>query len=132
MSHFTRVKVRIRSREHLIAALKNLGYRVKEDADVRGWRGNTTRADVVVRMADGYDIGFVRNSRGEDYQAVADWTMSGTDQEQFVNSVQQEYALVSAEAAARKSGWVDLRRERQKDGSVLLIGRRMPGPRSGF
>lgn len=132
MSHFTRVKVRIRNREQLIAALKNLGHEVEEKSEVRGWRGNTTTADVVVRMPDGYDVGFVRSSRGEDYQAVADWTMSGLNQEAFLNSMQQEYALIGAENAARKSGWTNLRRERQEDGTILLVGRRTRGLSGGF
>lgn len=127
MSHFTRVKVRVRNREQLVQALRSLGHKVEENADVRGWRGNRTRADVVVRMSGDYDVGFVRAAKGEDYQAVADWSMAQIDQQSFINSVQQEYALAGAEAAAKKSGWTNLKRERQADGTVIITGRRIPG-----
>lgn len=132
MSHFTRVKVRVRNREFLIQALRNLGYTVEEGAEVRGWRGQRTTAEIVVRMKGEYDVGFVRSSRGEDYQAVADWMMAGLDQEAFVQSVQQEYALVGAEKAARKSGWTKLWRETQPDGTVVIMGRRSLSASAGY
>lgn len=127
MSHFTRVRTKVKNREQLIQALENLGYTVEERAEVRGWRGRTERADVVVRLEGKYDIGFKRANRQQAFEVVADWFGVSLEQDAFTNAVQQEYALVGAEVQARKAGWSNLKRHRQEDGTVVLRGRRVAG-----
>lgn len=124
MSHFTRVRTRLTDHDVLVQALRNLGYAVERRASVRGWRGQTLAADIVVRGTNGYDIGFVATQNG--FEAVADWSGISEEQEVFIGRIRQEYALLKAESAARRAGWVNLRRIRQDDGAVVLAGD--PGP----
>lgn len=124
MSHFTRVRTQLLDQDGLVRALRNLGYAVERQAMVRGWNGQTTPADIVVRGASGYDIGFVRTKAG--FEVVADWSGIPEDRTAFLGRVRQEYALLKAEDAARRAGWVNLRRQRREDGAVILIGD--PGP----
>ena len=47
MSHFTRIRTQIRNIGTLQRALEDLGYDVAQDAQVRGYRGAQTKADLV-------------------------------------------------------------------------------------
>ena len=59
MSHFSTVKTQLRKREPLLRALSDLGYNPKEEETlVRGFRGQTVKAEVAVAMNKGGDIGF--------------------------------------------------------------------------
>jgi hypothetical protein len=67
MSHFTTIKVQIKNGELLHQVLEELGYQVECNVQVRGYRGDKTNAEYVIRQSNGYDLGFRRS--GEDY----DW-----------------------------------------------------------
>ena len=71
MSHFTTIKVQIKNGETLHQTLQELGYNVESNKKVRGYQGNKTDAEYVIRQANGYDLGFRRN--GENYELVADF-----------------------------------------------------------
>ena len=60
MSHFVKIKTSIREREHLIQALRDLGYTVEEGQNltIQGDSGKTELAAIVVRTGSGYDVGF--------------------------------------------------------------------------
>ncbi len=75
MSHFTKVKTVIRDREFLCEALRQLHHEFREGENlvVRGYRGGTERADVVVDTGCQYDVGFQRQA-DQTYAAVADWS----------------------------------------------------------
>ena len=71
MSHFTTIKVQIKNGELLHQVLEELGYQVESNVQVRGYRGDKTNAEYVIRQSNGYDLGFRRS--GEDYELVADF-----------------------------------------------------------
>ena len=73
-------------------------------------------------MSRSYDIGFTRQAAEEPYAIVADWMGTGIGPDQFKLSVEREYALVGAEAGARKDGWRNLTRETQADGTIVISG----------
>ena len=54
MSHFTRLKTRIRDIEALMSCLREMGYRVEKGGTIGGFEGKRA-VDVAVRMAQGYD-----------------------------------------------------------------------------
>lgn len=70
MSHFTTLQVQIKDADLLEETLKELGYAVQRDTSLRGYLWNRTRADLVIRQKNGFDIGFRRN--GDHYELVAD------------------------------------------------------------
>ena len=88
MSHFTTIKVQIKNGEILHQTLQELGYTVECNKKVRGYAGNKTNAEYVVRQDNGYDLGFRRN--GEMYELVADFWGAKIDQKSFVNSISKE------------------------------------------
>lgn len=98
MSHFVRIRTRLREREALVAALKEMRVLVHEGERlrVRGWEDNREVAEVVVDTGTGYDIGFRRRRGESEYECVADWwgieAGSGFRQEAFLQQLNQQYA----------------------------------------
>jgi hypothetical protein len=64
MSHFTTIKVQIKQGEVLLQVLRELGYQVEQNTQVRGYMGDKTNAEYVIRQANGYDLGFRENGEG--------------------------------------------------------------------
>jgi hypothetical protein len=132
LSHFTKISTQFKHAEHLMAALRALGYKLELNAFVRGWRGISTRAELVVVRPNGFDIGFQRTPEGS-YEIVADWygvdvpTQTPRDQRQdaFVRALRQEYSAIAAEAGLRKAGVTGIRREQRPDGTIVVLGQKI-------
>lgn len=74
MSHFTKLdKADITDPKAFVAAAQELGFdgKVEEDTQLRGFDGNTLKADVAIRCKK-YDLGIVKNERGR-YDMIADF-----------------------------------------------------------
>ena len=68
MSHFSTVKTQLRKKEFLKQALIDLGYIPNHGVNiVRGYRGQTVKAEMAVNMPNGGDIGFRWNSNTQSY-----------------------------------------------------------------
>jgi Protein of unknown function (DUF1257) len=124
MSHFTRIKTRLVEKDYLVAALKDSGAPFEEGGKaVRGWRGNSANAEIVVTSpVSGYDIGFFKN--GESYEAVADWTVIGGRTGEFMEKLNQRYAYHATRAKLEAQGFA-FAEEEQKDGRIRLVARRV-------
>ncbi|WP_017304767.1 DUF1257 domain-containing protein [Spirulina subsalsa] len=122
MSHFTTIKVQIKNGEVLQEVLQELGYRVEENAEVRGYKGMTTQADYVIRQSNRYDLGFRRN--GDNYELIADFWGSQINQQEFLNRVNQKYAHKTLLATVQEQGFQVEEQETLEDGTVrVLVGR---------
>ena len=122
MSHFTTIKVQIKNGEILHQTLKELGYNVESNKKVRGYQGNKTDAEYVIRQANGYDLGFRRN--GENYDLVADFWGARIDEKAFVNTIMQKYAHKTLMASVNEQGFNIEEEEVLKDGTVrVVVGR---------
>ncbi|PHJ56280.1 hypothetical protein VF14_26150 [Nostoc linckia z18] len=122
MSHFTTIKVQIKRGEILHEVLQELGYQVESNTNVRGYRGDTTQAEYVIRQKNGYDLGFRRN--GESYEIVADFWGAKINQQQFVNSISQKYAHKTLMATVQEQGFNVEDEEVLADGTVrVVVGR---------
>ena len=122
MSHFTTIKVQIKNGEILHQVLKELGHNVECNTFVRGYQGDTTEAEYVIRQKNGYDLGFRR--RGENYELVADFWGAGINQQQFINSISQKYAHKTLMATVREQGLNIEDEEILEDGTVrVVVGR---------
>ena len=110
MSHFSEVKTQLKSKPLLKKALTSLGYKVSEGigADVRGFFGETQKADFKISTSSDYDIGFKKNQSGH-YELVGDWDLlpkvSGINQQQFLNSVSRAYATTAIQEVAKEKGY---------------------------
>lgn len=122
MSHFTTIKVQIKNGEVLQQVLQELGYQVKCNTAVRGYQGDTTQADYVIRQDNGYDLGFRRS--GENYELVADFWGARINQQEFVNSITRKYAHKTLMATVQEQGFNVEEEETLVDGTVrLVVGR---------
>ncbi len=122
MSHFTTIKVQIKNSDTLFQVLQELGYQVECNATVRGYQGNTTQSEYVIRQKNGYDPGFRR--AGEAYEIIADFWGAKINQKEFVNSITQKYAHKTLMATIQEQGLEVEEEEVLEDGTVrVVVGR---------
>ncbi len=122
MSHFTTIKVQIKNGEILQGVLQELGHQVEQNTTVRGYQGNKTNAEYVIRQNNGYDLGFRRD--GENYELVADFWGARINQQDFVNSILHKYAHKTLMATVEEQGFNVEEEEVLEDGTVrVVVGR---------
>jgi Protein of unknown function (DUF1257) len=122
MSHFTTIKVQIKNGEILHQVLKELGHNIECNTFVRGYQGDTTEAEYVIRQKNGYDLGFRR--QGENYEIVADFWGARINQQEFINSISQKYAHKTLMATVHEQGFNIEDEEILEDGTVrVVVGR---------
>ncbi|MBZ8178765.1 DUF1257 domain-containing protein [Oscillatoria salina] len=119
MSHFSTIKVQIKQGEILNEVLQELGYNVELNTTVRGYHGDTTNAEYVIRQANGYDLGFRRN--GENYELVADFWGAKIDRQDFVHKISQKYAHKTLMATVKEQGFNVEEQETLADGTVRVV-----------
>ncbi|GAB4530809.1 MAG: DUF1257 domain-containing protein [Pleurocapsa sp.] len=125
MSHFSNIKTKIRNLTSLKAALDDLGVDWKSGpSQVRGYQGQTLKAEVVVEQDNDYDIGFSWN--GSEYELVADlqyWQQPLTV-EGFLRQVTQRYAYHTVVNEATNQGFAVAEQQNNQDGSIRLVVQR--------
>jgi hypothetical protein len=122
MSHFTTIKVQIKEGSVLAESLQELGYEVLQNVEVRGYQGNKTTAEYVIRQSNGYDLGFRRS--GDNYELVADFWGARIDETAFVNTVNQRYAHKMLMQSVVDQGFNVEEEETLEDGTVrVVVGR---------
>ena len=122
MSHFTTIKVQIKDGQVLAESLRELGYEVLQNVEVRGYQGNKTQAEYVIRQSNSYDLGFRRS--GDNYELVADFWGAKIDQKAFVNAVNQKYAHKMLMQSVVDQGFNVEEEETLEDGTVrVVVGR---------
>ena len=124
MSHFSTVKTQLRKKEHLKQALIDLGYLPQEGENlVRGYRGQTVKAEMTVEMRKGTDIGFRWNKGSKSYELVTDldlWKQS-IPIERFLAQVTQRYALNTVIDSTSQEGFQISEQKQNVDGSIELV-----------
>ncbi len=124
MSHFSTVKTQLRKKEYLKQALIDLGYIPNEGENlVRGFRGQTVKAEITVKMSKGTDIGFRWNAGSKSYELVTDldlWKQS-IPVERFIAQVTQSYALKTVLASTAQEGFQVSEQKQNLDGSIELV-----------
>ncbi|MBA3924609.1 MAG: DUF1257 domain-containing protein [Nostocaceae cyanobacterium] len=122
MSHFTTIKVQIKNSGILHQVLQELGYQVECNTTVRGYRGNTTEAEYVIRQQNGYDLGFRRSD--ENYEIISDFWGAKINQQEFVNGITQKYAHKTLMQTVQEQGFNVEDEEVLEDGTVrVVVGR---------
>lgn len=125
MSHFSNIKTQIRNLTSLESALTDMGIEWKSGpATVRGYRGQTRNAEVVIEQKNNTDIGFSWN--GKEYELVADleywqqdWSVDG-----FLRRVTQRYAYHTVLNETTKQGFQVAEQQKNQDGSIRLVVQR--------
>ncbi len=122
MSHFSQIKTQIRDLTALQAALTDLDIHWKSGPQpVRGYRGQTSTAEIVIEQENGYDLGFSQN-QGQ-YELVADlqyWQQS-LSVEGFLRQITQRYAYNTVLQETSRQGFQVAEQHQQADGSIRLV-----------
>ena len=126
MSHFTKVKAKIRDFVALKKALDDLGYTYTEseagEAVVRGYQGDNTKASLSIHASRTYDIGVQVTEDGVDL--VADWwgveTTRGVTEEEFLKSLQQRYSYHKVMLELDKRGYTVTSEETNEDNQIRI------------
>ena len=124
MSHFSTVKTQLRKKEFLKQALIDLGYVPNEGENlVRGYRGQTVKAEMIVEMSKGSEIGFRWNEGSKSYELVTDldlWRQT-IPIERFLAQVTQRYALNTVIDSTAQEGFQISEQKQNVDGSIELV-----------
>ena len=105
MSHFSTLRTKITDAEILKTSLRDLGIEVKTETNLRGYQGQSVRADIVAILEGEYDLGWSRNSDGS-FDLIADlWGVArGHNQTELINSINQKYAVNKTLSEVRQRG----------------------------
>lgn len=125
MSHFTRVKTRMKNMEYIVEALRDLGFDCHTGSlRVRDYTGRRARVQIKINTsARGYSIGIAK--RGANYEVIADWWgIKDIDQDVFMTNLTRRYAYHAARAELEKQGFSLVGEDVAKDGKLHLTLRR--------
>jgi len=106
MSHFSEIKTEFSNLEALRNAVKALGFELQENGIVRGYGGNTTYAQYVIKLPDGYDLGFNYNPATKTFTAVGDFWNNHIEKYlgKGLSKLKAEYARQHIILTARRKG----------------------------
>ena len=108
MSHFSRIKTKIKNKPELEEALLLLQYDVKEDQELKVTGSHGIKHEVVTAdLAIGNDVGFRLNPMTNEYELVADletWNQP-ISVERFLDKVYQQYARMTIHNQVKKIGF---------------------------
>jgi len=123
MSHFSKIKTRMVEKEHLLKAIKDLGYNYVEGDQELNSFGNVEQVQIRIPIALSYDIGLRQTQNG--YEVVADWWgVRGINQADFVQKLTQRYAYHAAVARMQEQGFTLAQEEIGNQGQIRLVMRR--------
>ena len=121
MSHFSKIQTSLKDLDLLKKSLSYLSIHWEPELNrVRGYKEQTTFANIVIKQANNYDIGFSWN--GFEYQLVADiqfWQQPWSI-ELFLDRVSQRYAYNSIVESTSNQGFQTINETVQEDGSIKL------------
>ena len=121
MSHFSKIQTSLKDLDLLKKSLSDLSIQWEPELNrVRGYKDQTTFANLVISQDNNYDIGFSWN--GFEYQLVADiqfWQQPWSI-ELFLDRVSQKYAYNSIIESTSKQGFQTVNETVQEDGSIKL------------
>ncbi len=121
MSHFSKIQTSLKDLDLLKTALNDLSIHWEPEVNqVRGYKDQTTFANLVIKQVNNYDIGFSWN--GFEYQLIADtqfWQQPWSI-ELFLDRVSQRYAYNSIVNSTSDQGFHTVNETVQEDGSIKL------------
>ena len=123
MSHFSRIKTKIKNKPELEEALLLLQYDVKEDQELKVTGSHGIKHEVVTAdLAIGNDVGFRLNPMTNEYELVADletWNQP-ISVERFLDKVNQQYARMTIHNQVKKMGFEVEEEWEMDDNSIEL------------
>lgn len=126
MSHFSKIQTELKDEKTLVSALKDLKIPVivaeGVAQTVRGYKGETVEAQMIIPQNNGKDIGFAFN--GNSYEMVSD--LAFWDQEvsvdRFMQKLKHQYSVNTVLSEGQNQGFsVDDKVINKVDGSVEIV-----------
>jgi hypothetical protein len=132
VSHFTKVKSKIKNLTFLKKALTSLGYAFQEaeagqTLEIKGWEGEKTKAVLEINPGCSYGIGVIVNE-DETCELVADWwaieTYTERKQEDFVKEITKQYAYETVMDKVKKAGYSTVTEEQDDKDQIHIVLRK--------
>ena len=122
MSHFTSIKTQIKDIAALTAACTELGLKLVQNSEARGYYENKIKGDFVIKLAGPYDIAVKKQPDGT-YGFTSDLWQGHVEKEvgQNYSKLLQLYGVHQATIEARKKGLSVLRHKPSHNGSIKLV-----------
>ncbi len=117
MSHFTTVETQIRDEAVLRHLIKELGYNIVEDIELKGYAGSIFAVDFQIEVKNGYNIGFKKINNN--IQLVGDKFMNPQYQP-IVTNILQGYATNIVMRNVNAMGYTQVKRTVDKDNTIKL------------
>lgn len=124
MSHFVTLRTRIREKDRLLEALRDLNFNFQEGLNltVNGYAGEQEKAEIVVDTSSNFQIGL--RLREQEYEIIADWwgveSRTPLRQEQFLAQIGQRYAYRVVLEQAREQYLVVEEEQTLESGDIVL------------
>jgi len=121
MSHFTEIKTQIKDIAALRSACEEMGLKLLQNAQARGYYENKTKGDFVIKLQGPYDIA-VNQEKDGTFGLTADMWQGEVEKEvgKDYGKLLQLYGVHKTAIEARKKGLSVLRRP-QPNGSIKLV-----------
>ena len=121
MSHFVSVTTQIKDIHALRSACEELGLKLLQNAQARGYYEDKTKGDFVIKLKGPYDIA-VNQQKDGTFGLTADLWQGEVEKEvgQGYGKLLQLYGVHKTAIEARKKGLSVLRRP-QQNGSIKLV-----------
>lgn len=121
MSHFSKIHTTLKDLDLLKQSLTDLSVKWDTQSQtVRGYKAQTSFANLVIKQNNNYDIGFTWN--GFEYQLVVDlqfWQQPWSV-ESFLDKINQRYAYNSIVKATKEQGFETVEEVNQNNGTIKL------------
>lgn len=125
MSHFSQIKTQIRNLPALQSALNDLGLDWKAGPQsIRGYKGKTQSAELVIEQDNGYDIGFSKTDEAYELVADMDFWQQAWSVDRFLEQVTQRYAYHTVINTTAQQGFQVAEQVNNEDGSIRLVVQR--------
>jgi len=121
MSHFTTIKTQIKDVAALGSACGEMKLPLLQNADARGYNGQTRHGEFVIKLAGPYDIAVNKQPDGT-FGLTTDWWQGHVERQVGANYAKllQLYGVHKATAEARKKG-LSVLRQPQRSGAIKLV-----------
>ena len=121
MSHFTTIRTQIKDIEALRKACEEMGLKLLQNTNARGFLSQKTKGDYVIKLKGPYDIA-LNKQPDNTYGLTTDWWDGHVVKEvgKDYGKLLQLYGVHKASIEARKKGY-SVQRQQKQDGSIKLV-----------
>lgn len=126
MSHITNLETKIKDFEAIEEAIEVLGYSIEKNGHARGYKGELTKGEYIVKLNCNYDLIIEKDYSEEGvflgYKIGGDFFMGYIEDELGKNcgKLLQQYNMIVTEKEAKKRGY-HIVKEKSRDGIVKYI-----------